>query len=151
MRPRGRPAKLDSVERRQRTIAISGCRALRPIPTLDVSMNLTMTWRRLWPPLLVATLAMLAFLPTLRADFVNWDDEVSFLTNLQYRGLGPAHLHWMFTTTLLAHWSPLPWMSREPPALLRCRVRRTILRRHLGRTTRSRKGDPCVASTSTPT
>jgi hypothetical protein len=70
-------------------------------------MNLTMTWRRLWPPLLVATLAMLAFLPALGADFVNWDDEVSFLTNLQYRGLGPAHLHWMFTTTLLAHWSPL--------------------------------------------
>lgn len=36
---------------------------------------------------------------------------MSFLTNPHYRGLGPAQLRWMFTTTLLAHWSPLTWMT----------------------------------------
>jgi Flp pilus assembly protein TadD len=64
-----------------------------------------------WSPLLAAALASLAFLPALGASFVNWDDEVSFLRNPHYRGLGPAQLRWMWTTTLLGHWSPLAWMS----------------------------------------
>lgn len=64
-----------------------------------------------WPPALTAALAFLAFLPALGAGFVNWDDEASFLTNRAYRGLGAAELRWMFTTTLLGHWSPLAWLS----------------------------------------
>ena len=62
-------------------------------------------------PLAVAALGFLAFLPALRADFVNWDDEISFLRNIHYRGLGMAQLKWMFTTTLLGHWSPLAWLT----------------------------------------
>jgi protein O-mannosyl-transferase len=84
---------------------------LYPAPTEDVPTNLAMTWLRKGLPWLAAALAMLAFLPALDADFVNWDDEVSFLANPHYRGLGPAQLRWMFTTTLLAHWSPLTWMT----------------------------------------
>jgi Flp pilus assembly protein TadD len=64
-----------------------------------------------WLPTLAGALAFLAFLPTLEGAFVNWDDEVSFLTNPAYRGLGPAELRWMLTTTLLGHWSPLTWMT----------------------------------------
>jgi Flp pilus assembly protein TadD len=64
-----------------------------------------------WSPLLAAALAFAAFVPALGADFVNWDDEVSFLRNPHYRGLGLAQLRWMWTTTLLGHWSPLAWMS----------------------------------------
>ena len=36
---------------------------------------------------------------------------MSFLANPHYRGLGWAQLRWMFTTTLLGHWSPLPWLT----------------------------------------
>ena len=64
-----------------------------------------------WLPSLTAALAFLAFLPTLEATFVNWDDEASFLTNTAYRGLGWAQVRWMFTTTFLGHWSPLTWMT----------------------------------------
>jgi protein O-mannosyl-transferase len=70
-----------------------------------------MTWLRSWPPVLVAALGMVTFLPALNADFVNWDDTASFLDNPHYRGFGSAQLHWMFTTTLLAHWSPLTWIT----------------------------------------
>ena len=64
-----------------------------------------------WSPLGVAVLGFLAFLPALGAEFVNWDDDVSFLRNIHYRGLGPAQLHWMFTTPFLGHWSPLTWLT----------------------------------------
>ena len=64
-----------------------------------------------WLPFLVAALAILAFLPTLDAAFVNWDDEASFLTNTAYRGFGWTQLRWMLTTTFLGHWSPLVWMT----------------------------------------
>jgi protein O-mannosyl-transferase len=65
----------------------------------------------MWPPLLVAAVSMAAFLPAINADFVNWDDSASFLENPHYRGLGLPQLSWMFTTTLLAHWSPLTWIT----------------------------------------
>ena len=61
--------------------------------------------------LAVAVLSFVAFLPALGADFVNWDDEVTLLRNVRYRGLGLAQLQWMFTTTLLGHWSPLTWFT----------------------------------------
>ena len=62
-------------------------------------------------PGLAAGLAFIAFLPALKATFVNWDDEASFLTNTAYRGLGWPEFRWMFTTTLLGHWSPLTWVT----------------------------------------
>jgi protein O-mannosyl-transferase len=62
-------------------------------------------------PLAAAAGALIAFLPTVRAGFVNWDDEISFLTNPHYRGLGPAELRYDLTTTLLGHWSPLTWLT----------------------------------------
>lgn len=65
----------------------------------------------LWSPVLAAALAFLTFLPTLDAGFVNWDDEVTFLRNPHYRGLGPAQLRFDLTTMLLSHWSPLTWVT----------------------------------------
>ena len=62
-------------------------------------------------PLAAAAGAIIAFLPTVRAGFVNWDDEISFLSNPHYRGLGPAELRYDLTTTLLGHWSPLTWLT----------------------------------------
>src|SRR5262249_32067578 len=71
----------------------------------------SMTRLRFAPPPAAALLSMLAFLPSLDADFVNWDDESSFRDNPHYRGLGWNQLRWMLTTTLLAHWSPLTWIT----------------------------------------
>jgi hypothetical protein len=69
------------------------------LPALDQSLNLAMTWLRVWPPLLVSALGMIAFLPAINADFVNWDDTANFLENPHYRGLGLAQLSWMFGRT----------------------------------------------------
>ena len=72
-------------------------------------------WLELWLPRLVPVAAVVvcfyAFLPALSAGFVNWDDEVGFLENPHYRGLGPSHLWWMLTTTRLGHWSPVAWIT----------------------------------------
>ena len=61
--------------------------------------------------LLVVVASTAAFLPTLSAGFVNWDDDVNFTTNPGFRGLGPEQLRWMFTTTLMGHWIPLTWLT----------------------------------------
>jgi protein O-mannosyl-transferase len=58
--------------------------------------------------LLVTTVA---FLPALDGQFLNWDDSTLFTKNLEYRGLGPTHLRWMFTTTLSGHYVPITWIT----------------------------------------
>lgn len=62
-------------------------------------------------PLLIGLLAFVAFLPALDAGFVDWDDNVNFLDNSGYRGLGPRELKWMFTATRMGHYIPLTWLS----------------------------------------
>jgi protein O-mannosyl-transferase len=56
-------------------------------------------------------MTMVAFLPALDGQFVNWDDEMNLVTNEGYRGLGWAQLRWMCTTTLMGHWIPLTWLT----------------------------------------
>ncbi len=58
----------------------------------------------------VALLSFLTFLPALEAGFVNWDDEVNFVNNKNYRGLGPAQLKWMLTDTY-GHYMPVTWFT----------------------------------------
>ena len=53
----------------------------------------------------------LVFLPALWNDFVEWDDQVNFLTNPYFRGLGWTNLKWMATTVLMGHWIPLSWLT----------------------------------------
>jgi len=62
-------------------------------------------------PALIFAASAVPFLPTLRGEFLNWDDGINFLTNSGFRGLGWTQLRWMFTTTLLGHWVPLTWLS----------------------------------------
>src|SRR5213596_1947884 len=52
----------------------------------------------------------IAFLPTLRNQFVDWDDFKNFLDNPYYRGLAWTQLRWMWTTHL-GHYIPLTWMT----------------------------------------
>src|SRR5215467_5707239 len=65
----------------------------------------------LWlPPLCIAVLTIIFFLPALQNGFV-WDDESNIEENLRYRGLGWSHLRWMFTTFLMGHYQPLSWIT----------------------------------------
>jgi len=61
--------------------------------------------------IVVFTVTAVAFLPALRAGFVNWDDDRNFLDNPAYRGLGLARLRWMWTTFHMGHYVPLTWMT----------------------------------------
>jgi len=62
-------------------------------------------------PAAVALFSLLAFLPVLRNDFVNWDDFDNLILNSNYQGLGWAQLRWMFTTFHLGHYQPLSWLT----------------------------------------
>ena len=68
-------------------------------------------WRTLALLIGLAVLTVVAFLPTLDGQFLNWDDEKNLVTNEGYRGLGWPQLKWMFTTTLMGHWIPLTWLT----------------------------------------
>ena len=68
------------------------------------------TFRRLLPGLIFCV-TLAAFVPALRGQFLDWDDVVNFVENPYYRGLRPAQLRWMFTSTLMGHYIPLTWMS----------------------------------------
>ena len=61
----------------------------------------------------LALLVAVPFLPVLANGFVDWDDPVNFLTNLDYRGLGWAQLRWAFGTYLLGVYQPLAWVFLE--------------------------------------
>jgi tetratricopeptide (TPR) repeat protein len=61
--------------------------------------------------LAASVVTFLVFLPVLAHDFVNWDDNLNFLTNLNYRGLGPEQLRWMWTTFHMGPYQPLAWLS----------------------------------------
>lgn len=70
-----------------------------------------MTPRKVWIlGLAASSLAFVAFIPALSADFVNWDDDWNFVQNPDYRGLGPAQLKWMFTDTY-GHYMPVTWLT----------------------------------------
>ncbi len=62
-------------------------------------------------PLAVALVGMLAFLPGLSGEFLDWDDRENFLHNPHYRGLGADQLHWMVTTARMGHWIPVTWLT----------------------------------------
>jgi Flp pilus assembly protein TadD len=62
-------------------------------------------------PLGIAIFVVIAFLPALNNGFVSLDDQRNFIDNDAFRGLGPAQLRWMWTTTLMGHFIPLSWMT----------------------------------------
>src|SRR5687767_728411 len=64
-----------------------------------------------WIPWLIAVVTFMTFSPALFNDFVAWDDELNFLTNPYYRGLGLDQLRWMWTSARSSHYIPLTWMT----------------------------------------
>jgi Tfp pilus assembly protein PilF len=60
--------------------------------------------------IMIALAVVACYLPTLNNGFV-WDDTVNFVENINYRGLSPSHLSWMFTTFYDANYHPLTWLT----------------------------------------
>jgi hypothetical protein len=60
---------------------------------------------------LIVSVTLVTFLPTLGNDFVRWDDDDNLTENPFYRGLGWSELRWMWTATLMGHYIPLTWMT----------------------------------------
>ncbi|MFI5326733.1 MAG: tetratricopeptide repeat protein [Candidatus Rokuibacteriota bacterium] len=61
--------------------------------------------------LVIGILSVVAFLPALDGKFLTWDDDVNFLTNESYRGLGWAQIRWAFSNVRMGHYIPLTWLS----------------------------------------
>jgi protein O-mannosyl-transferase len=59
---------------------------------------------------LIPLAVLAAFWPTLRADFITWDDDANFLNNPHFRGLTWRNLRWMFTTLHMSNYQPLSWL-----------------------------------------
>jgi len=59
----------------------------------------------------IVAATMLAFMPTLRNGFVNFDDDRLLLHNPYFRIAPPQTLRWIFSTTFLGHYQPLTWLS----------------------------------------
>lgn len=59
---------------------------------------------------LIAGVTVVAFIPSLRGEFLNFDDDYNFTSNLHYRGLGPENLRWMFSDAV-GHYMPLTWLT----------------------------------------
>jgi len=62
-------------------------------------------------PAIAVLLTLVAFTPSLKNEFLNWDDSTNFLQNNMYRGLGWTQLKWMWTSHLIGRYVPLTWMT----------------------------------------
>jgi tetratricopeptide (TPR) repeat protein len=62
--------------------------------------------------LLLAVLTFAVYLPTLRNDFVNYDDSDYVTANPHVQsGLNWANIRWAFTTGHASNWHPITWLS----------------------------------------
>lgn len=71
-------------------------------------------WRTWWPAILIATLVIWAFFPTLQLGFVTYDDPDYVTANERvHEGLSPASILWAFdpSTRVSANWHPLTMVS----------------------------------------
>jgi Flp pilus assembly protein TadD len=62
-------------------------------------------------PVVIGILSVVAFLPALGGEFLTWDDDVNFLANESYRGLGWPQIRWAFSNVRMGHYIPLTWLS----------------------------------------
>jgi len=59
----------------------------------------------------VSLLTALVYLPGLRNDFINWDDDLYVYNNGNIRSLNLSFFKWAFTTFYTGNWHPLTWIS----------------------------------------
>src|SRR5687768_3060336 len=72
--------------------------------------------RRSWDnvfPIALAVIVCVVFAGALSGEFLDWDDDLNFAANLDFRGLGWSELRWAWTTFLVGVYQPLAWMLLE--------------------------------------
>lgn len=74
-------------------------------------MSATSPTRRRLLLLALAVAPLVAFAPGLANDFLDWDDNLNFVTNPYYRGLGWSNLRWMLRATVTGHYIPVTWTT----------------------------------------
>ncbi len=67
--------------------------------------------KNMWIAFLIATVAILVYLPALQNGFVNWDDEAYVVDNIHIRSLDLSFLRWAFFGFSASNWHPLTWIS----------------------------------------
>jgi tetratricopeptide (TPR) repeat protein len=64
-------------------------------------------------------LTVCLYLPALRNDFIDFDDNAYITVNAHVRGgLTAANVRWAFTTFYQSNWHPLTWLSHQVDATL---------------------------------
>jgi hypothetical protein len=72
--------------------------------------------RRSWNdvfPIALAVIVLVVFAGALSGEFLDWDDDLNFVANLDFRGVGWQELRWAWTTFLVGVYQPLAWMLFE--------------------------------------
>jgi tetratricopeptide (TPR) repeat protein len=87
----------------------------RPEPAREPSAPPPVTeparaWERWLPVALVVIATAIAYLPTFRNGFVDFDDQTNLTENPFFRSFAPASLRWMLTN-IDGHYLPLTWLS----------------------------------------
>ncbi len=59
----------------------------------------------------IALLTFFVYLPALRNEFVNWDDDIYVYDNPHIRSLDAVFFRWAFLGFHISNWHPLTWMS----------------------------------------
>ncbi len=59
----------------------------------------------------VAVATFIVYLPALRNEFVNWDDDIYVYDNPSIRSLDAAFFRWAFFGFHVSNWHPLTWIS----------------------------------------
>jgi len=69
-------------------------------------------WKTVFVCIALVALTVLTFLPVLRAEFVEFDDDLYVTANRHVQqGLSGESVKWAFTTLHAAFWHPLTWLS----------------------------------------
>jgi tetratricopeptide (TPR) repeat protein len=61
--------------------------------------------------LAVALTTFIVYLPSLRNQFIEWDDIAYICENFHIRSLNEAFFHWAFLDFYASNWYPLTWIS----------------------------------------
>jgi Tfp pilus assembly protein PilF len=56
-------------------------------------------------------IAVVLYIPSLKNNFVNWDDGIYIYENSSIRSLSPETIRWMLTAFHATNWHPLTWLS----------------------------------------
>ena len=61
--------------------------------------------------IIIILITFLMYVPALKNDFVNWDDDAYVYKNTYIHSLHPQAIAWMLTAFHVGNWHPLTWLS----------------------------------------